>query len=180
MPEAEIIPITKKKRQPKAEGQPLQAELQSLFGKLKLPLARLLFLADRSFVDHRLQAGDVTGPDADLIQDCCRLFSLQVAINTAYEEISDERVRNAVLNPIHDQWHKVRARILKLDGPKTLEGAQGLALILLDQYPQGLDDVVAELDQRRWLAIHCARFLLAMSAPEVPTPVIENTGGEIA
>jgi hypothetical protein len=74
------------------------------------------------------------------------------------------------MKPIHDQWFKVRDRLLKLDGPKTLEGAHGVALILLDQHPQGLTEAVAQLDQRAWLAIHCAQFLLTVSASEVPTP----------
>jgi hypothetical protein len=146
---------------PKEDKPPTQAELRSLFRKLSAPLRRFLYLADRSFLDLVRGHRDENGPDAKLIKECARLFGSQSAMNALAEEISHDATRDFLMKPIHDQWLDARNQLLKLDGPQTLEGAKCVALILMHQYPDDLSDVAARLDQREWLAIQCAQFILA-------------------
>jgi hypothetical protein len=162
---------------------PMQAELRSLFRKLRTPLTRFLYLADQSFVDHAGLLGEEAenGPDAKLIKECARLFCIQIAINTLSEEIADGAAKDVLTKPIHDQWYKARKRLLKLDGPKTLEGAKGAAMILMHQYPEGLSNVAAELDQRSWLAIQCAQFILTRlrRCPLMTVRTIEDINDQV-
>jgi hypothetical protein len=158
MPSADIVSFakpTKQKRQPK----PRHVELQSLFGGLRPLLRKLTVLIDLSFVDD-LSLGEVDGPDAELIQQCSRLLAIQVARNTLWETIPEERSQDILFKLIDPKWREIRDRIIKLGGPRTVEGCQGMALVLMDQFPEGLGEIIKEKDIIFFLAFRCAEFLL--------------------
>jgi hypothetical protein len=92
--------------------------------------------------------------------------AVQTAFDAAYEIIPNDERRQVALDPLNTRRLEIQARVFALNGPTTLEGAQAAALALLDQCPDGPDGAVQDGDLTRWLAIHCAEYLIR-EPPEI-------------
>lgn len=109
--------------------------------------------------------GEDAGPDAELIRQCDRLHTIQVAIDLAHEEIADDKKRNRILDAVHAKWFAAEARIFQLrEGPRTLAGARAAARVILDLNPDGLEAAAEIANLTDWLAIQCAEYLLGEPA----------------
>jgi hypothetical protein len=155
---AEIINITPIPLPQTREEQ--SAKFASVLAKLDVPQLELLELVARA-LGYIAAAEAPDSPDADLIRQCDRLHACQMAIDAAYEVIpQDDKKRAIIIDPIHEKWVKAKDEIMELEGPTTPEGARAVAFVLLDQYPDGLEEAIKDDNLQTWLAICCAEYIV--------------------
>lgn len=107
-------------------------------------------------------AASLTGPDADLITLCDRLYTLrnaELALYAAEDEDDSETEEDDALQQIDSEWWAVAARIYDHDRPSTLAGATAMARAAVPHVAKDDAGTFAFTDIGEWLTVRVAEFL---------------------
>ena len=101
----------------------------------------------------------MASPDAELIRLCDRLSAISARENVLCSTVEDDDLRDELLKPSMEEWHRIAERLWEMGVPLTREGAAAVARAGIANTDHDLAGVPVGRDLGHHLLLSAAVFL---------------------